>query len=81
MAQQKKGIGKYLKYSTIGIELGAAITIGALLGSWLDAKLGTEPWMFLFWLLCGMVAGFRSLYRMAKKYLKETREDEHQGSD
>ena len=81
MAQKKKGIAKYLKYSTVGIELAASITIGALLGSWLDSKLGTEPWMFLFWLMCGMAAGFRSLYRMAKKYIKETREDEHQGSD
>ena len=80
MAQKKKGIAKYLKYSTVGIELAASIAIGALFGSWLDSKLGTEPWMFLFWLMCGMAAGFRSLYRMAKKYMKEMREDEHQGS-
>ncbi len=81
MAQQKKGIAKYLKYSTVGIELAASIAVGALLGSWLDSKLGTEPWMFLFWLMCGMAAGFRSLYRMAKKYMKEMKEDDYQGPD
>jgi len=81
MAKQKKGIAKYLQYSTVGIELAAAIVVGALVGTWLDSKLGTEPWMFLFWLLIGIIAGFRSLYRMAKKYMKEVREDEHQGSD
>ena len=81
MAKQKKGIAKYLQYSTVGIELAASIVVGALIGYWLDAKLGTEPWMFLFWLSCGIFAGFRSLYKMAKKYIREVREDDHQGSD
>ncbi|MCP4752172.1 MAG: AtpZ/AtpI family protein [Proteobacteria bacterium] len=81
MEKKKPGKMRYMQYSTIGIEMALAVVVGALFGNWLDGKLGTEPWMFIFWLLCGVFAGFRSLYRMAKKIMKETKEDEHQGSD
>ena len=60
---------KYLQYSSIGIEMGAAVALGAFIGYKLDEWLGTEPWMLLFWLLCGIAAGFRSLYRMTKKIM------------
>lgn len=81
MADKKKGIAYYLRYSTVGIEMSAAVVVGGLLGHWLDQKLGTDPWMFLFWLTCGVAAGFRSLYRLAKRALAESKEDESQGSD
>ena len=81
MADKKRGMMRYMKYSVIGIELAASIVVGGLIGYWLDQKLGTEPWMFIFWLLCGIAAGFRSLYRMSKQFLKESKEDEDQGSD
>lgn len=81
MAKKKGGILKYMKYSVIGIEMAASVTVGGLIGYWLDTKLGTEPWMFIFWLMCGLVAGFRSLYRMSKQFLKESKQNENQGSD
>ena len=72
---------KYMKYSVIGIEMAASVVVGGLIGHWLDTKLGTDPWMFIFWLLCGLAAGFRSLYRMSRQFLKESKQDENQGSD
>ncbi len=70
-----------MKYSVIGIELAASVAVGGFIGYFLDSKLGTEPWMFIIWLICGVIAGFRSLYRMAKQYLEEVKKDEDKGSD
>ena len=72
---------KAMKYSVIGIEMAVSVAVGGLIGYWLDTKLGTEPWMFIFWLICGLFAGFRSLYRMSKQFLKESKQNENQGSD
>jgi ATP synthase protein I len=49
--------------SAAGLELGIAVGLGALFGSWLDGKLGTEPWMMLAFLIIGVIAGFRGVLR------------------
>jgi len=55
---------KYLRFSTIGLEMGFAVIIGLLVGQALDKWLGTEPWLLLVFTLMGVFAGFRSLYRL-----------------
>lgn len=72
---------RYMKYSAIGIEMGMSVAAGALIGYFLDVYFGTEPWLLLFWLLCGIGAGFRSLIRLSRKFLQESKENENQGSD
>lgn len=81
MAEKKGGMFKYMKYSTVGIEMAMSVVVGGAIGYWLDQWLGTEPWMMVFWVLCGVAAGFRSLYRTAKKIMKEMEKDDNQGSD
>jgi len=81
MAEQKSGIFKYMKYSVIGIEMAMAVVVGGAIGYFLDLWLGTEPWMMLFWLICGVIAGFRSLYRMSKRIMNEMEHNGHQGPD
>ncbi len=81
MAEKKSGIIRSMKYSAIGIEMAAAVAVGAFIGYWLDEKLGTEPWMFMFWVICGVIAGFRSLYRMSKKIMQEKADNEDKRSD
>ena len=81
MKDDNRGVFKYMHYSTIGIEMAVSVAVGGFFGWWLDGKLGTTPWFFIFWLLCGVAAGFRSLFKLAKKYMKEIKEDEHQGSN
>jgi ATP synthase protein I len=55
------------EFSAGTLELGLSVAVGALLGYWLDSVFHTAPWLTLFWLLCGVVAGFRSLVRVARK--------------
>jgi len=52
----------------VGIELAVSICVGYFGGGWLDDKLGTEPWLRWVGLGFGIAAGFRSLYRLARKY-------------
>lgn len=81
MAEEKSGMFKYMKYSVIGIELAMSVVVGGAIGYGLDLWLGTEPWMMVFWLLCGVTAGFRSLYRTSKKIMREMEKDGDQGPD
>ena len=61
------------------LEMGVSVVVGAAIGwaiqhwFWPESK----PWMLLFWLVCGVIAGMRSLYRLAKKLER----DEADGSE
>lgn len=81
MADEKSGMFKYMKYSLVGIELALSIIVGGAIGYGLDYWLGTNPWMTIFWLICGIIAGFRSLYRTSKNIMSEMERDGDQGSD
>lgn len=56
--------------STVGITLVVATGIGYFFGSWLDAKLGTEPYLMLLFTLLGVAAGF---YEMLKLVIRLSR--------
>ncbi|MBW2465977.1 MAG: AtpZ/AtpI family protein [Deltaproteobacteria bacterium] len=71
MSESRKEILKLLgDFSTIGITLAASIFVGVGIGYWLDHKLfkgKTAPWLTLVFLGFGIAAGFRNLFRMAKR--------------
>ncbi len=61
-------------YSTLGLEMGLSVAVGAVIGYYLDKWLHTAPWLLIIFLLFGIVAGFRSLYR-ALKHLQQDLKD------
>jgi len=71
MTNSRKEIMKLLNdFSTIGLSLAASIFIGLGIGYLLDQKVfkgKTAPWMTLIFLGFGIAAGFRNLYRLAKR--------------
>lgn len=67
MARTPKTFNKYLRLSTVGLELGFSVILGLFIGQYLDSLLGTEPWLLLLFLLLGAAAGFRRLYRLLKE--------------
>jgi ATP synthase protein I len=69
-------IKKGTSYSAGALEMGLSVVIGMAIGYWLDEVLGTAPWMAIFWMTCGSVAGFRSLWRLAKRMEREAEADE-----
>jgi ATP synthase protein I len=56
-----------LKFSSLGIEMAVATFIGWGIGYWLDMQLGTQPWLMLLFLLCGVAAGFKGVFRAARE--------------
>ncbi|MCL5966947.1 MAG: AtpZ/AtpI family protein [Deltaproteobacteria bacterium] len=64
------------KYSALGLEMALSVLIGWWIGSWLDGKLGTTPWLMILWIGFGFAAGVRSLYRSALRSEKELEKDE-----
>jgi F0F1-type ATP synthase assembly protein I len=61
--QDWKGIGSY---ATVGLEFALSLLVGLLGGRWLDAKLGTAPWLAIVGFGFGAAAGFRAIYRAAQ---------------
>ena len=58
---------KWVMYSSMGLELGLSVVVGFLIGSWLDGWLGTDPWLLLVFGTAGIVAGYRSIFRLVKR--------------
>ncbi|MFZ2088788.1 MAG: AtpZ/AtpI family protein [Desulfobaccales bacterium] len=53
--------------SSIGLSLVLAIVIGGGLGYWLNSVTGKSYWFYIG-LILGIIAGFRNLYILGKKY-------------
>jgi len=66
MAEPANPWKRYLRFSSIGIELGLSVVIGLIAGQWLDRRFGTQPWLTLVGLLFGVAAGFRTVYKALK---------------
>ncbi len=56
-----------LKFGTLGLEMGAAVVIGLLIGIYLDRRFNTEPWLTLIFLGFGFAAAVRNLLRAFKR--------------
>ncbi|HIE12482.1 MAG TPA: AtpZ/AtpI family protein [Desulfotomaculum sp.] len=71
--RKNSGLARPLKAfalaSTIAVQFAVSVFIGALLGSFLDKRLGTDPWLMLGGLLMGIVAGMVGAYRMVSNVL------------
>lgn len=65
-----------LKMSSLGLEMGAAVVIGLLVGMYLDRRFGSEPWLTLIFLGFGMVAAGKAVHRAVKGSLREEEMDE-----
>ena len=67
MTQLHKSGPKWVIYSSMGLELGLSVVVGCIIGSWLDEWLATEPWFLLVFGIAGIVAGYRSIFRLIKR--------------
>ncbi len=58
---------KWIQFSAMGLELGISVIVGLFVGDFLDKQFDTEPWLLLLFLIFGLIAGFRSVFRLLKK--------------
>ncbi len=65
-----------MRVSAIGFQFVFSIAIGALGGSWLDRRFGTEPWLLLAGVVLGAVAAYRDLIRLSREHERIRRDEE-----
>ena len=63
--------------SGVGISMVAASFIGLFIGIYLDKWLDTKPWMTIIWLGFGIAAGFRNIFILTRRALREQGKDDH----
>lgn len=54
----------------MGISVVLAIAIGVWFGLTLDSWLGTAPWFFWIFLIIGIAAGFKNVYIITRREIK-----------
>jgi ATP synthase protein I len=57
----------WAELSIVGLQFPIAILIGYFAGRWLDAQLGTAPWLTLVFSGFGIAAGFVNLFRISAR--------------
>ena len=78
MNEEKKSLLRTLgMISTMGISVAVAIAIGVFIGLKLDEWLGTETWFFFVFLFFGIAAGFRNIFVIAGKELRDDGQDKN----
>ena len=67
-----KSSPKWIIYSSMGLEVGLSVVVGFLIGTWLVEWLETAPWFLLIFGIAGVIAGYRSMFRMVKRMQSDT---------
>lgn len=61
-------IVKYGRYGAVAFEFSGGIAAGALIGWFLDTRLGTQPYGLLVMTLLAVVGGFIRLIRVLRRF-------------
>jgi len=77
----KKWVNLLSQYGTIGLEMGISVFIGVILGAYLDKIFHTEPWLTILFTVFGIVAGFKSLFKLAHDLMRQEEEKRSDGEE
>ena len=69
------------KYGTVGLEMGVCVFLGILFGTYLDRHFHTSPWLTLIFTLFGLIAAFKSLFRLAKGIMRENQREQQENQN
>lgn len=58
---------QFFEVSMVGIQFALSIFVGFGIGYYLDKWLKTFPWLTAIFLILGIIAAFRELFRVARK--------------
>ena len=63
-AERRRGSRNLALGMRVAAEMLASLVVGGGIGWVVDGLLGTKPWLFLVFLVLGLAAGFRGVYRV-----------------
>ena len=64
---EKPVFKQLMQASSVGINLVLSTFVGLAMGYGLDSLFHTSPWLTIIFLILGIIAGFRELFRMANR--------------
>ena len=64
----KKAYQAFALFGSFGFLMGASILVGFFLGSFLDKRLGTEPWLLIIFLFLAIAGGFIEFFRTFQRF-------------
>ena len=68
MAARRPGVLRFARGGSLVFEFTGTIGGGALVGWFLDSRLGTDPWLLMGCAVLGAVGGFVRLLRMLRRF-------------
>jgi hypothetical protein len=80
----RKHYMELLAYSAVGIEMGAAVLIGGLIGAAGDSRVfhgKYSPGFLLFFMAMGVAAAAKAFFRAAKEMREKTRDHDDHDAD
>jgi len=78
MADDKHQLYRSLMFaSSLGIAMVASIFIGLFIGYQLDKWLDTSPWLTLIFLLFGIISGFRNIFILTRRAMKDDNDQQN----
>lgn len=60
----------------MGLHLVSGVIVGLAIGYYLDKYFGTRPWLILLFLIFGIIAGYKNMFRELKLMQKKEKEAE-----
>ncbi len=62
--------------ATVGLEMGASVAVGLIIGYYLDNYFGIFPWLTITGIIIGFIAGFNTLIRYLLKLQSRSKEED-----
>jgi F0F1-type ATP synthase assembly protein I len=69
----EKSFRSFALLGSFGFTMAASILIGYFVGSYIDRKLGTEPWLLLTTLLLCVIGGFVEFFKTVGRFSKRSK--------
>lgn len=69
----KDSLRLFSRTAGLGFFMVGSIVGGYLVGSYLDSRLGTSPYLLLVFLLLGIAGGFLEFYRTVRNLMSENK--------
>jgi ATP synthase protein I len=71
----RKAYQAFALFGSFGFLMAASILVGFFLGSFLDKKLGTEPWLLIIFLFLAIAGGFIEFFRTFQRFTAQDSKD------